>query len=246
MKLRRRAAPREGFSEGIEGGPCGSVARVDENRQGRKDGNIDEGQDAIDIGGAGAFGGDDDATRRCDRRVVLLCQRLDRGESGRGIQRGGAATDQLHAVVVHRIVRGRHLDSAIGIKMGGGKVHLFGAAKAKVDHVGACRDQPIDDRGHQFLGRCAAVAPHDDARGPERPGESRPDAASNARVKIDAEAPANVIGLEAGKGSHGCFLWVGGLGPWNQAAVKHLVEAVLVSAWGGRQNGAVLPRRDRG
>ena len=48
-------------------------------------------------------------------------------------------------------MRGGDLDPAIRLQMRRGKIHLFGAAKAKVDHLDPARNQPFGNGGGQPL-----------------------------------------------------------------------------------------------
>jgi len=86
-----------------------------------------------------------------------------------------------------------HLYSRIGAEMRHCKVHLFGAAKPKVQHCGPAFNQPLDTGPHQRLRRRAAIAP--DHNGPRvqslddrAPGFAR-------QVRPSARGELEIVGL---------------------------------------------------
>ncbi|SAB61585.1 Uncharacterised protein [Enterobacter hormaechei] len=71
------------------------------------------------------------------REVVGLGQTLHVAQAGVAADRTRALAHQLHAVVVHRIMTGRHFDTAVHAQVEGGKIDLFGTGKTNVQHVDA-------------------------------------------------------------------------------------------------------------
>ena len=179
------------------------MARIDDDLERSKRGQIDEGHHARHVGRAGLLGDVlPGAAVAFGAEILRLRQRLDPCEPGLCVERRRARADHLHAVVIHRIVRSGDADPAIGVEMAGGEIHLFGAREPEVQHPAARVLQPLRHRVRQRRRGCAHVAAQDHAPRVERPGEGTADAVGDPRVEIDAEPPPDVIGLETGEPAH--------------------------------------------
>ncbi len=71
------------------------------------------------------------------REIVGLGQTLHVAQAGVAADRTRALAHQLHAVVVHRVMAGRHFDTAVHAQVEGGKIDLFCTGKADIQHVDA-------------------------------------------------------------------------------------------------------------
>ena len=99
------------------------------------------------------------------REIVGFRQTLHVAQAGVAADRTGALAHQLHAVVIHRIVAGRHFNTAVHAQVEGGKVNLFGSGKTDVQHVHARVLQPFRQRQLEgFTGQTHVTAQHDGLR----------------------------------------------------------------------------------
>ncbi len=133
--------------------------------------------------------------RHCGRCRGVGFQLPQSGIAGDG---DGTAANQLHAVVVHRVVAGGHHDAAVDAGLECREIDFLGAAQAEVHYLSAVRDQAMGQRMQQVLARQPHVPPQRDALGGEAPGISRSQAIGDIRVQFVGHAAANVISFEAG------------------------------------------------
>ncbi len=195
----RRALAVSSAAMASKVGPAVPLPALTRIGHGAKGGDVDEGQDAGDIGGAGCGDGGDLAAGFSGGEVLAFSAGFDRGKAGVGADGGRSAPDDLHAVVVDGIVRGGDLDPAIGIVVGGGEIHLLGARKAEVEDMHARVGHAPGDGGGESDGGRAAVAADDDGGCFKFLGEGAADAVGNVLVEVQPKATAHVIGLEAGQ-----------------------------------------------
>lgn len=71
------------------------------------------------------------------REVARFRQTLNIAQTGVAAYRAGALAYQLHTVVVHRVMAGGHLNTAVHAEVEGGEVNLFGAGHTDIQHVNA-------------------------------------------------------------------------------------------------------------
>ncbi len=99
------------------------------------------------------------------RKVVGFRQALHVAQAGVAADRTGALAHQLHPVVVHRVVAGRHFNTAVHAQVEGGKVNLLGPGKANIQHVHARVLQPFRQSQLKGLaGQTHVAAQHDGLR----------------------------------------------------------------------------------
>ena len=134
------------------------------------------------------------------REVGFLCQLLDVLEAGIAADRLRATADELHAVVVHRVVAGGHFDAAIDVEMEGCEVDFFCTDHADVDHVDAGVHQAFGKRLLERLAGQADVATHHDTARLEEFAIGAADAPRNVVVELVTKPATDVVGLEAGQG----------------------------------------------
>ncbi|MNI39112.1 hypothetical protein D3C73_932850 [compost metagenome] len=124
----------------------------------------------------------------------------DREQAGVRADRAGVLLDQLHPVVVHRVVAGGDHYAASCPQVIGLEIHLFGTAQADVDHFAAGAAQA---RCQRILQRCAGqahVMAKDHRAGRELRGQGHAYAAGQVFVQFFRHAATDVIGLEGGQG----------------------------------------------
>ncbi|GDB25960.1 hypothetical protein HmCmsJML243_03241 [Escherichia coli] len=71
------------------------------------------------------------------RKVVGFSQTLDVAQSGIAADRASPLANQLHAVIIHRIMAGGNFNAAIHAEMERGEIDLFGAGHTNIQHVNA-------------------------------------------------------------------------------------------------------------
>ena len=157
-KLQRRARRRQCSRQGVKCRPRRPVARVHHHAQRPQCRHVDKGHHPRHILGPRVHRGQNTLPHRAER--TRLSPRPHGGEN-RCRQRLCPRSDQLHPVVIHRIVAGRHLDARIRAQMVGGKIHLLRAAQAQKQHLRPGRPQPLRRRRRQFLGRGARIMAQD-------------------------------------------------------------------------------------
>ena len=202
---------RRGY--GIKGRAGGTVAGVDKNGHGAERRRINERQDALCIGRARALGLTDPATRHV-WQGIRFGKGFDARQTRCGIKRCRSASDQLHAVVIDGIVRRCHFNPAVSREMGDGKVHLFGPAEAKVDHLCPARHKPVDTGPQQGLGRGPAIAPHNNPAGVKRRDKGTADPPRDVFVQLCTQTAPDVIGLEACQIGHCRVQFLHAAAPW--------------------------------
>ncbi len=103
------------------------------------------------------------ATGRIHRRkLILFRQALDIAQPGVAADGLRVFTHQFHAVVVHRVMAGRHLYPAVHAQVEGGEVNLFGPAQTNIQHVRSRIHQASGQRQLQRLAGQTHIATHHD------------------------------------------------------------------------------------
>ena len=175
---------------------------------------IDQGEQKVDVGalvahpGAGAghgrgFGQGPPAP------VLVRGQGGHRGQAGVAGERPGLRANDLHAVIVGRVVAGGDHDAAVhpGARAAEhGVVDLLGAAQADVDHVHAATEQGGDDRPGQGRAAQAHVPADHHPAHPAVFGAGQGDAGGDGLVQLRGNAAAHIVGGETAQGfGHGGF-----------------------------------------
>ncbi|CCK15078.1 conserved hypothetical protein [Cronobacter universalis NCTC 9529] len=143
-----------------------AVAGVNHKLQRREVFHVDVTEQVIDIGVAqvdffvAAAGG---FIHR--REVVRFGKTLHVAQAGIAANRARAFANQLHAVVVHRVVARGHFNAAVHAQMERREVNFFGAGQADIQHVDARVLQPFRQRQLQrFAGQTHIAAEHNGFR----------------------------------------------------------------------------------
>ena len=225
---------------GVKGRASGTVAGIDQDGHGAERCRINEGQHTLHIGRARALGLTDPAARD-DRQRICFCKGLDFGQTCGRIQRSRSFAHQLHAVVIDGIVRRCHFNPTVGGKMGDGKVHFFGSAQAKVDHLGPARHKPVDAGLQQNFRRLAAIAAHHDAAGVQRRHKGTADPPRDILVQLCAQFAPDVIGLEACQIGHCTVQFLHGVAHAPPETRK--IGRVNCAGRAGRKGRGILPSR---
>ena len=120
----------------------------------------------------------------------------------------GFLANQLHPVVVHRVVAGGHHDAAGGLAVEGLEIDLLGATHANIDNVASTRRQTLDGSLHQGgAAEADVVSNHYRPRAQQRSGASA-DTAGKAFIQFIWNATTDVIGLET-RERHQCSPYTG-------------------------------------
>ena len=115
----------------------------------------------------------------------------------------GAAQHQLEAVLVGRVVAAGDHDAGVEVLPGGGIVDLFGAAHAQAEDPGPGLMQASGQRGVQHGAAQPGIVAEDHAPGGKMFGHGTAQGKGQLRGQGSGHLAADVIGLEAGKISHG-------------------------------------------
>ena len=134
--------------------PVGGVHDHAVRPQGR---GVDEGTQVGDVGGVqvdALVAGAGAARRQLDERLAAL---LELGDALLAAERQGAVADQLHAVVLRRVVRGGDHDAAVEAPRGDAEVQHLRGHEAEVHRGGAGGGGAGGERLEQAGGRRARV-----------------------------------------------------------------------------------------
>ena len=134
--------------------------------------------------------------RRARRRVHLQHALLEFGDAGLAAQRQRPCGDELHAVVLARVVRRGHHGAAVEAALGDTEVEHLGGDGAEVGDrragaVGAGRE-----RRRELGRRGARVAADGEALRAQLRGQRRADALGHAGVDLFGIKTTHVVGLE--------------------------------------------------
>ena len=226
-----------------------AVAGVDHQLQRLERGGIDVGQQVLDVGRAVGHLAALARLRRRGGECGLLGHQADVLQAGVAADRLRALAHQLEAVVVDRVVRGGHLDAAVGAQVPGGEIHFLGAGHAQVQHGHAGFLQAAGQGGLERRRGLAHVAAEYHGLRLQPFGVGSGDAVGDVFVQLAAQLAADVIGFEAGEGGHQSFTggvrphWVERLGIEEVAGARRRRrqqgDAVGLSPGIGRAGGVV-------
>ncbi len=182
--------------EQVERRSGGAVAGVDDDFQVCQRRRIDKTQQLADV-----------IVRHVDRAplalllsdepFVLLGNLANVLEAGIAADRPRLGANHLEAVVIGRVVAGRHHDAAIHLELACREINHLGAADADIQYVTPGLGQALGNGGRQRFARVANIAAQHDALRVQELGGGVADAIGNVRVELVRDAPANIIGLEA-------------------------------------------------
>ena len=159
-------------------------------------GDVDEPVQVLDVGrvevealaaGAGA------ARRQLGERLAAL---LELGDAGVAAQRQRALPDQLHAVVLRRVVRGGDHGAAVQPPRGDAEVQHLRGHEAEVDGRGAGRGGAGGEGLEQPGGRGARVHARAEPGRAQLLRQGAADALGGGLVELLRVQPADVVGLE--------------------------------------------------
>ncbi len=121
-------------------------------------------------------------------------------QAGIGADRPGILLDQLHAVVIHRVVAGGDHHAAGRAQMVGLEIDFFRAAQADVDHLAPGTTQAGGQCILQRRAGQAHIVAEDHWTGSELRGQGDADAAGQVFVQFFRHTAADIVGLEGGQG----------------------------------------------
>ena len=190
----------------VKGRACCPVTGINQHGQRFEGGHIDEGQHSFDIGGPG-FGRDIAVLTvgLFGAELPPLCNRPDGRQPGCRIERCGATSNDLHAIVINGIVRCGDRYPTVSRKMGGGVIHLLRPGKAKIQNLDPFGKKGCNDRSSQSFGGGSAIAPdHDFFRG-QGLSKAAANPVGDIFIQIDTKATTDVVGFEAVQGQFMAF-----------------------------------------
>ena len=194
--LERCAGGCQRLGQRVEAGASRAMTCIDQEFHGSERGQIDEFHQLGHIGRAAGADIGDAPTGAGGREIAAFGQILDRGHAIGLANRGRAAFDHLHPVVIHRVVAGGDADPAIRIQMGGGEIGLFRSRKAQIQHCDARIAQAAGHGIGQALRAGAHIAAQHHAGRPHHLGIGAADAIGDVAVQLGLKPATDIIGFE--------------------------------------------------
>jgi hypothetical protein len=146
--------------QGVDDRAGAAVAGIDHHLQGFQGGAVDVAEQVRDVVAAGVEGGDNAGAGR-SREHAAGRQIPDGLQTAVAADRLRSLPHQLHAVVIHGIMAGRHHDAAVHPLGKGGEIDLLRPAQADIEHVGAALGQPSRQRPAESFARQPHVTADD-------------------------------------------------------------------------------------
>ncbi len=164
-------------------------------RYGRSAAGVDLGQEMLDVVGVEIVGRDVRLSGGRSR-VHVEDAALELGNAGIAGERQRALADELHAVVLRRVVRRRHRRAAVETAIGDAEVEHLGGDHAEAGHPGS-GGLGADRKGGGELGRRQPrIVPDGQPASAELGGQRGADAPGAFGVELLRVQAANVVGLE--------------------------------------------------
>src|SRR5207253_8537697 len=127
-------------------------------------------------------------------------------QSGVGADWAGVLTDELHAVVIGRVVARRHRDAAVEFFRKRSEVRALRAPQADVESIHTGIDQAALECRGELRAREPDVVPDGDLPGLYKGGIGATDVIGQRIVDLIGDPAADIVGLERIEIGHG-FRW---------------------------------------